>query len=317
MSNTTAPMSKPKKQAIPTSVYIALAAGILAISASAILIRFAQAESVPSLLIAAARLVLAALILTPVALRQHQQQLANLTRSDVLLAMLSGFFLAVHFAAWVSSLEYTSVLVSVVLVCTSPIWVALLEVFFLKARLSRWVVVGLVISIGGSVLIGLGGLGQTDGNIDTVRSTNDLIGGTLSLIGALAVAVYMIIGRKLRAHMPVIPYIWLVYGCAALVLIIALIFTGTPIIGYSPTAYMLLVAMALIPQLIGHSALNYAVGYLPATLVTMITQFEPIGSAILAMVVFNEVPFPLQIVGSLVILGGVMLASTAKGNKSS
>lgn len=295
----------------PPSVYLALAAGVFAISSSAILIRYAQAEQVPSLLIAMARLVIAALLLTPITLRRHWQVLTKLRGRDWLLAITAGAFLALHFVTWVSSLEYTSVLVSVVIVTTSPIWVALLETTVLRAPLPRPVMIGLLVAIGGGLLIGLSG----DGSEAAGQSDTNLIGALLSLAGALAVSVYLIIGRKLRGSMPVLPYIWLVYGCAGVILLVIVALTQTPVTGYSSNAYIFLVAMALFPQLIGHTSLNFAIGYLPATIVSMVTQLEPIGSAFLALILFNEQPLLLQIIGSAIILSGVILATLGRSEK--
>ncbi len=305
----TVEIEKPKNRAIPPNVYLILIAGILAISSAAILIRYAQNEGVPSLIIAASRLCIAALFLTPIILRRYGDYIRSLSRSDLALAATSGVFLAMHFATWVTSLEYTSVLISVVFVTTGPIWVALIEVLFLKARLNRWIILGLLIAIAGGFIIGFGSIAP-----DTVTSNEDntrnFIGGALSLAGAITVAVYLIIGRRLRATMPVLPYIWLVYGCAGITLVIVTLLSGTQMSAdITPTALLLILALAIFPQLIGHSSLNYAVGFFPATIVSMISQLEPIGSAILALIIFQELPLPLQIFGSLVILAGVMLAS--------
>ncbi len=297
----------------PGNVYIVLIIGMLSISFAPVLVRLAQGTGVPSLLIAGSRLILAALFVTPLALRaKNRAQLRALSRRDVFLAMVAGMFLALHFAAWVTSLEYTSVLLSVVFVTSSPLWVAILEFLFLQARLPRLVVIGLLIALSGGLLIGFAGQSP---DLDTISTRSDLIGGGLSLIGAVAVAVYLIIGRKLRENMPLVPYIWLVYGCAGLILMLAVFVTGIPLTGYSVDGYLLLLAMAIFPQLIGHSSLNYAVAYLPATLVSMVTQLEPIGSAILAYILFNELPLPLQILGSGIILCGVMLANLGQARK--
>ncbi len=294
----------------PLGAYAVLAIGILAVSTAAIIIRFAQDQGVPSLLIAASRLLVAALALTPFTLRRYRSHLQGLGRGDIALAIISGVFLAAHFATWVTSLEYTSVLISVVLVTTSPIWVALLEVFVLRARLNSLIIGGLVIVIVGGAMIGLASA-PTE-----IESTNDnLIGGLLSLAGAITVSVYLIIGRKLRAQLPVIPYIWLVYGCAALTLLVIVFITSTPVIGYAPTSYLLLLALGLVPQLIGHSSLNYALGYLPATIVSVATQIEPISSALLAFIIFRESPTPTQVIGSIIILLGVMLATIGQSQK--
>lgn len=303
---------KPQNRAVPMSVYLVLIAGILSISSAAILIRFAQSEGVPSLIIATARLSIAALLLTPIILRRYRGYIRSLKRRDILLAAASGVVLAIHFATWVTSLEYTSVLISVVFVTTGPIWVALIEVIFLKAQLNRWIILGLAIAIIGGFLIGVGSA-ASDSLAAIGDASGNFIGGALSLVGAVAVAIYLIIGRQLRAAMPVLPYIWLVYGCAGITLIVATLATGTQMnAAPSPTVLLLLLALAIFPQLIGHSSLNYAVGYLPATIVSMISQLEPIGSAILALVLFRELPLPLQVFGSFVILTGVMLASVGQ-----
>src|SRR5262249_52276114 len=147
----------------PTRVYVFLLTGVFAASLAAIFIRFAINDGMPSTFIAAGRLTLSALILTPFALRSHRAELAALNRTDLLLAAASGLILAIHFATWVASLEYTSVLISVVLVGTSPLWSALFEVIFLRAHLHRLVVIGLILAFVGGLIIGLAG-GTTSGS---------------------------------------------------------------------------------------------------------------------------------------------------------
>lgn len=285
--------------------YVILLIGVLAVSLAAIFIRLAQNAGMPSLVIAGGRLAIAALLLTPLTLRNtsYRQQISTLTRREIILLGVSGLFLALHFAAWVTSLEYTTVLISVVIVTTTPIWVALLEYFFLSSRLTRLVMLGLAVSITGSVLINAGQGGDAFSSADTVR------GALLAFAGALAVAVYLVIGRNVRARLALFPYIWLVYGIAAIVLAAAVLLTGTPVTGYVSEAYLWLIAVALIPQLIGHSSLNYALGYLPATYVSVATQAEPIASAAIAIAVFSEIPDFWQITGSAIILVGVTLAT--------
>lgn len=295
-----------KRSALPANLIFVIIIGIFAISSSSVFIRYAQGEGVPSLLIGAARLTIAAILLTPFVLHRYRAHLQRLTLLDWLLALTSGLFLALHFATWVSSLEYTTVLISTVVVTTSPIWVALLEFVFLRTRLSRPVALGLAIAITGGLVIGFSG--GTD--IDTAGN-NHLLGGALSLAGAVSVAIYFVVGRKLRAKMPVIPYIWLVYGCAGMLMLMVVGMNNIPLVGYNTPAYVWLLAVAVLPQLIGHSSLNYAIGYLPATVVSIITQTEPIGSAILALLLFSEIPTVVQLLGSAIILGGVTLATVA------
>lgn len=297
--------------AVPIRVYLILGIGVLAVSSAAILIRFSQADGMSSLLIAALRLSIATIALTPIVWQRYWRYIRQLHRTDILLAALSGIFLALHFVTWTSSLEYTSVLISVVLVTTSPLWAALLEVFILKDRLTRMIVAGLLIAITGGILISVGGASGEG----ALEGSNHALGATLSLIGALTVSIYLIIGRKLRSTMPLMPYIWIVYACSALTLVIWVAVTQTPVIGFPPTAYLACLLNALIPQLIGHTAFNYAVGYLPATFIGMSTQLEPIGSAIYAYFLFQEIPLPLQILGSAIVLIGVSIANYGQSRK--
>jgi len=301
----------------PITAYIAIFTAIASISAAAILIRLALGESMPPILIAGSRLFIATVVLTPLTLSRYWSHIRGLTRTEFTLATVSGVFLAIHFMAWVSSLQYTTVLVSVVIVTTGPIWVAILEVIFLRIRLSRLVIVGLVIALAGGIFIGLGGSGGEAVASDvTAEADTTIIGAVLSWIGAMAVAVYMLIGRKLRAKLPVIPYIWLVYGIATLVMLVLVLVTSTPVFGFSIEGYLVLLAMGLVPQLIGHSSLNYVLEYFPATFVSMFTQLEPIGSAILAFIFFSELPPTQQILGSAIIISGVLIASRGKVTSS-
>ena len=295
----------------PLQVYIVVLIGAVAVSFAAIFIRLAQAEHIPSLFIAAARLTIAALVLTPVIVRRHLPEIRALKRGDLVLALVSGLFLALHFATWILSLEYTSVLISVVLVTTNPLWVAVLEVVFLRARLGRTVIIGLLIGFAGSLIAGLSSSGAASPGKDP------LLGSILAFTGAICVAIYLVIGRKLRGRLSLLPYIWLVYGCGALILLAAVILTRIPITGYSQQGYVWLVALALIPQLIGHSSFNYALKYLPATLVGIVNQLEPVLSAVAAIIVFQEIPGELQLVGSVAILAGVVLASIGQNQSSS
>lgn len=290
----------------PLRVYIVLLIGVLASSSAAIFIRLAQSEDVPSLVVAGGRVALATLVLLPFVVFRpsHVAQIRQLTRRDLLLVGASGFFLAVHFATWISSLEYTTVLISVVLVSTSPIWVAILEMVFLKARLSQMVILGLVLVVCGGMLIGLSG-----GDSDSIIANRPTLGATLAITGAIAVAIYMVIGRKVRSSLSTTPYVFMVYGVAAVTMLGIILISGTPITGYSTKGYLLIVGLALFPQLTGHSSANYLLAYLPATYVSLAWQTEPIVSALGAFVVFTETPGPLQILGGGVIIIGVVLAT--------
>jgi len=298
-----------RAESTPIRAYAVIVVAIVATSSAAILIRLALDENMPPLLIAGARLLIATAALTPIIFRRYQTRIRRLTRVELKLVALAGLCLAIHFTAWVTSLQYTTVLVSVVIVSTGPIWVAILEVIFLRIRLSRLVVLGLLVALSGGVIIGIplnGPLGASPA-VESVSDT--LTGGLLALIGALTVSVYMLIGRRLRTTLAVIPYVWLVYGIASICALIVIVFTSTPLAGFRPQGYLVLLAMGLVPQLLGHSSLNYLLEYFHAAMVSMFSQLEPIGSAILAAFVFQELPPAKQIAGSIVIFMGVLLAS--------
>ncbi|MCY3779794.1 MAG: DMT family transporter [Chloroflexi bacterium] len=294
---------------IPLRAYGVIVVAIVATSSAAILIRLALDENMPPLLIACARLLIATAVLTPIALRRYRANIARLSSDEYKLIALAGICLALHFTAWVASLQHTTVLVSVVIVSTGPIWVAILEVIFLHVRLSRLVVLGLLVALAGGAVIGIPLNGATAAASGAEDMAATVTGALLALLGALSVSVYMLIGRKLRATLPVIPYVWLVYGVASICALAVIALSSTPVAGFRAQGYIVLLAMGLAPQLLGHSSLNYLLEYFHAAMVSMFSQLEPIGSAILAAVVFNELPPAKQIAGSVIIIVGVLLAS--------
>jgi drug/metabolite transporter (DMT)-like permease len=263
-----------------------------------------QEESAPSLVLAAARLSVASLALTPLVLSRHRAELRALQPGDLRWALVSGVVLGLHFATWITSLEYTAVVNSVVLVTTAPLWVALLAPFFLGEKLGRWVLVGLALAVVGGILV------ARSGNAGTPPNRHDPpLGNGLALVGAWMAAIYFVIGRHLRARLRLIVYIWLIYSVAAVVLVAAVIFSGLPVGGLPGEVYLWMILLGLVPQLIGHSVFNYALGFLPASYVSLIVLGEPVGSGLLAILVLGEWPIPLQVAGSVLILIGIVVAS--------
>ena len=298
-------MQKPAK----IRLFLVLLCGIGAVSTASILIRYAQVDGVPSLVIAAYRLTFAALILTPIVLRRHRAELRHLLRRDVLWALFSGLFLALHFATWISSLDYTTITSSVVLVSTGPIWVALASWLIFRERLTRPIVLGLFIAVLGGILVGL------SDSAGLAFSGLQLWGDFLALAGAWFVAGYLLIGRQLRHRMSLLAYIYIVYGTAALWLITLAALSGASFTHqangqpFPLSAWACLLLLAILPQLVGHSSYNYALRFLPPTYVAIVTLAEPIGSSLLAFVLLEEVPPPLTLVGAIVILIGIGCAS--------
>lgn len=300
----------------------AIVMAILAVSTASIFIRFAQKDGTPSLVIAALRLTFATLLIAPIALTKYIDEIKRFTRADILLGAFSGLFLALHFLTWVTSLEYTSVASSVVFVSTGPLWVALLSPMLLKEHLAKTAVIGLVISILGGTIVGISDACVWNGwlSCPVLRDAMQgraIWGNFLALLGAWTVSGYLIIGRKFRTTRSVslLPYIFMVYGMGAIILIIILLFSGTSPFGYATNSYGWIFLLAALPQLIGHSAFNWALKYMPAALVAVTTLGEPIGSAILAFFILHETPSFAVIVGGVFILSGIYLASLQTSTK--
>jgi drug/metabolite transporter (DMT)-like permease len=283
--------------------FVVLGIGLLAISFGAILARLAQSHGLPSLAVAALRLGLAASIVTPLAWWRSRAALCALDRQRTMLAAGAGFFLALHFAAWISSLEYTSVASSTALVTTNPVWIGLASFVLSGEKPARMTLTGIAVSLSGSALIFWSDSGGADGG-------NALLGNFLALAGSWCFSAYLLIGRRLRAQMPLPAYIWLAYGVAALFLLLACRASGVPVTGYGTNAYLAALALALAPQLLGHTAYNWSLRHVSPTFVAVVTLGEPVGSALLAWIFFGESFAPLQATGFVLLLAGIYLAAT-------
>ncbi|MBN1121501.1 MAG: DMT family transporter [Anaerolineae bacterium] len=281
-----------------------LAAGVLAMSTASTFVRLAQAGGAPSLVVAGYRLGIATLVLTiPMAIGRGWRDYATLDARAIVILLLCGVLLALHFASWITSLEYTSVASSVTIVTTTPLWIGLASPLILKEKTPRQTWLGLGLAICGGIIVGFAG--QTGSQGVTLR------GDLLALSGAILMASYLIIGRSYRERLSLTAYLWIVNGTAAVVLLGWSAFQSLPLTGYSTGTIGWFIALGLIPQLIGHSAANYAVRHVSATLVAIAILGEPIGSIILAAIVLKELPGELQLVGGLLILAGIGLASLA------
>ncbi len=288
--------------------------GILTISTGSIMVRYAQSYA-PSLVVAALRLFLATLVLTPFALSRHRSELAALSRGELALAGLSGFFLALHFAFWIISLEYTNVASSVVLATSTPLYVALFAPFTIKERVSRIILLGVALALVGGVVVGLSDAcsinqaGLQCPELGQFFRGKAIIGDILATMAAVVAAAYVLIGRRLRAKLSLIGYISLVYGVSAIVLVVVMFASGNSPFGFPPMAYFWFLMLALVPQLLGHSSFNWALGYASAALVSVALLVEPIGATLLAYIFLGETPTMLKIFGAILVLIGVYIAS--------
>ncbi len=275
-------------------VFLVLLLGISAASTASVLIKLSDA---PALIIAAYRMVFASLLLLPFAC--HQKVWKGWSKAGIGWLLLSGLFLSLHFAFWIGSLKYTSVTSSVVLVSTHPIFVGLGSWLFLKERLGINLVLGIGLSVLGSGLISFG---------DLSISGEALAGDGLALLGAMAVTGYFLVGRKMRRDQDLLSYIFSVYSTAGLVLVIIAYLFQNPFFGHGPSNYFLFFLLALIPQLIGHTSFNWALKYIPASLVAIAVLGEPVGSTILAYFILGEGLTVWKVLGGLSIFFGILVA---------
>ena len=292
--------------------FVVLGVGLMAISFGAVLARFAQGVGLPSLAIAALRLGFAALIVSPLALWQSRRALLALSRRQLLQTAGAGFFLALHFASWISSLEYTSVASSTALVTTNLLWVAIASFVLYGEKPGRLTLFGMAVSLAGSALIF-----WSDSRTGTAGS-DPLLGNVLAIVGSWCFSAYLLIGRRLRAHLtlPLSAYIWLAYGAAALVLLLACGVLNVPLAGYGAGAYLIALGMAVGPQLLGHTAYNWSLKHVSSTFVAVVSLGEPVGSALLAWIFFGESFAALQAAGFVALLGGIWLAARGGGARA-
>lgn len=291
------------RERAPVSPYLALFLGVFAVSTGAIFVRLADASA---LTVAAYRTGLATLLLIPVAWWRARDELRRLRWADYGLALLSGAFLATHFATWISSLDYTSVASSVVLVNTNPIWVGLLTPLVTRDRIGRLTALGIGISVVGGVVIGAG---------DFAIGGMALWGDVLAVLGSIAAAFYLLIGRNLRPKLSLIAYVTVVYGTAAVLLWALVLVLGLPVRGFAPETWAALVGIAVVPQILGHSTYNWALRYVTASLVAVSLLGEPVMATIMAYVLFAEGLTWAKFVGGVLILTGIYLAARGEENR--
>ena len=281
-------MNLERRHALPV-----LTIGLLAISFASVLIKLCTA---PALVIALYRLAIASALFGAVKKWRREPVLRSLDRRQAVLAFSSGLFLAAHFGFWITSLDYTSVASSVVLVQTAPVFVAVGGVVFLREKPKGLALLGILVTLIGAYIIGWH---------DFSAARSSLTGNIFAVIGAMAVAGYLLIGRKLRPMLDTMSYVSVVYGVAAAIILIPTIFKGYPLFDYRPQTFILLVTIALAPQVLGHTSLNWALKYFSAAAISILTLTEPVGASILALIILKEKLTLMKIVGGLVILAGV------------
>lgn len=282
--------------------YLAVLLAVVAAAFSAI---FTKLASAPPLAIAFYRLAFTVLLLAPLALNAAgRTELKGIKGRDLGLAALAGAFLALHFTVWITSLNYTSVASSTVLVTMHPLFVVAGGYLFLKERLGGRSLAGAALTLAGSVLIGVN---------DFQAGGQALWGDVLAFSGAFFVAVYVLIGRSLRGRLSLFPYVFLVYGTSAVTLLLFNAVTGTPLYPYPGQDWLWFLALAVVPTIFGHTVFNWALRYVKAAVVSVSILGEPVGATILAYFIFRETPGLLQLLGGAIIICGLYIFITASG----
>ncbi|NHM32643.1 DMT family transporter [Neobacillus terrae] len=275
--------------------YAALIVGVVAVSASAIFVKYCYA---PSAVIAFYRLFFSVLIMVPIFIGKYKAELKLITVKDWFFSLISGIFLAFHFILWFESLNFTSVASSTVLVTLQPLFAFIGTYFFFKERLSAKAILSGVIAITGSVIISWG---------DFKISGTALWGDILALIACGLVTAYLLVGQTVRKRLSLVTYTFIVYMISSITLFIYITANREPIVPRHNSDWIYFILLALIPTLLGHTLFNWSLKWLSTSLISMAILFEPVGATILAYFLLNEKVIPTQFIGGFIVIGGILL----------
>lgn len=303
------PASVSLRPAVPPGLVLLVA--VLAMSWAGPLIKFTTA---PAQVVSAWRLIFSvAFIGIVLVLRRGRIATVRLQLREWLFAIAAGIMLALHFWTWIASLHYTSVAASVVLVDMQPIFVALLSGVLLHERATRTQWLGILIACTGAVIIGLG-----DAHSSGVFSRNALFGDVLALVGSLFVSGYYIIGRRLRQQLDLWLYIGIVYGIAALMLVLIIVADPkTSLTGYPGRDWLVFLALAAGPMMLGHTGVNWALRYIRAYVANIVLLGEPVGATLIAWLLpqLREVPSVATVAGALLIGTGILTSALKRSGE--
>lgn len=285
------------------SKYIVLA-GTFFTSLSSIIIRFSEA---PALVISAYRMLFTSLMLLIPVMLNNRGEFRKISRKEYCLCTVSGIFLSLHFATWISSIKMTTIANSTILVSCSPIFVALGNYFATREKLNRKMAAGIILSLAGTIIIASGSFGKATGS--------SMLGNILAFLGAVFVAGYLVIGGVARKNISAGIYVFIVYSISALMLFAMCFASKTPVYPYSSKEFMLFAALAFFCSVLGHTVYNYMVKYVSSTLISVSTLCEPIFASIMAMLIFREIPSIYTLLGGIIIMAGIFYYLAAQNNE--
>ncbi len=274
---------------------IMIAVGVIGISMSSIFVKYSTA---PSAVTAAYRLLWTILLMSPMAFgsREIRKELFHVSHKNLFLSCLSGVFLAFHFTLWFESLRHTSVASSTTIVCTEVIWVSLGYALFLKGHMSMRSVFAIAVTLVGSIMIAFA---------DSSAGAAHLYGDFLSLLAAITVAAYVLLGRMVRETVSTTVYTFIVYASCAAVLLLFCLVQRNNLFGYGMSGILVGLLLAVFSTILGHSVFSWCLKYFSPSFVSASKLCEPVVAAVLAGFLFGESPALLQLGGGALILGGV------------
>lgn len=268
--------------------------GIVAISFSSIFVRWSDADAA---VIAMYRLFFTNLLMLPFVWK-YRKVMFDLTARQWFLLTASGVMLGMHFLLWMASLRLTTVASSTVILTLEPAFVMLGSYLLFKTKANRMMLLGMGIALTGSFIIGSG---------DLKLSNDALLGDLLSLLGTIAVAVHMLIGKELRKDIDAFPYNFWVFFLAATSLAIYNVICGNDFIGYSSSEWGNFLLLAIVSTLFGHYLFNWLLKYMKAATVSMAVLGEPVIASLLAWILLDEALSMYQLAAGALILCGVWL----------
>jgi len=276
-------------------VKILVLLGVVFVSFSSIL---TKTSSVSPLVIATYRLGFATLLLTPVIFVKHRQELKNVSVKTIIWCSVSGVFLALHFATWMTSIRYTSIASSATLVNMHPVFIVFMTALIFKEKYTKPIIVSIIVTLIGSTLIS---------GTDLLLGNHMLFGDLLAIAGGFFVACYMLIGRYARKSLSVNVYTFLVYGTCTLTLLLMDFATNASLYPYPLKEWGIFISLAIFCTLMGHSIFNWALGYLDPALISTAILGEPVLATLWAFLIFKEPPTIMQVMGGCVIILGIYM----------
>ncbi len=268
--------------------------GAVAASFSAIFIRLVDADPIA---IGFYRLTLALPFFAVAVFLWHRQELWSITKKQLLGCMLGGLFLAAHFFTWFTAIGHTTVASAVVLCSTHPIIILLITSLFFREKTTGKAVIGVMVALAGAAII-------TGG--DYSFAGDAIFGDIMAALGALFMALYFLVGRRMRKEINATVYVFLIFTGCWIVFLIGMVATGTPFMGYSGADYLYLFALAIICQIGAHAVFNWCLGHVSPLYISTIETGEAIFASTLAVILFAEIPTLWQIIGGAITICGLL-----------